>query len=245
MSLYQTLSRVPSVYLVVLPTNVVQLLHSFKLVSLGLDGVPLECLLGVSGLYAELSVMTLLPAVLAALCPCVAAVAYAVRGLAQRTTGREKQSITREPSSREQGHPGFVRQVLLWSVRPILYITFLAFPMTASVAFQSFSCESFDGGARYLREDYSVRCSHGAFTSKPHEDIKALAWLAISIYPVGVPVLYTLLLLSQRQALLDDRPTVLTNALSFLHKDYRKACYLWEVVEVHAPAHKRMPATRK
>ena len=41
-SFYQTLSRVPSVYLVVLPTNVVELLRSFKLVSLGLDGVPLE-----------------------------------------------------------------------------------------------------------------------------------------------------------------------------------------------------------
>ncbi len=134
---------------------------------------------------------------------------------------------------------------MLWSVRPILYITFLAFPMTASVAFQSFSCELFDGGAHYLRADYSVRCSDAEHTSPPHEAIKALAWLAIGIYPCGVPALYTLLLLSQRSALLDDRPTVLTNALSFLHKDYRKACYLWEVVEVHTPTHMRMPAARK
>ena len=272
-SFCQTLSRVPSVYLVVLPTNVVQLLHSFKLVSLGLDGVPLTCL-GMPGWHARLSVMTLLPAVLAALCPCVAALAYVIRGLAQLTTGRGDQSMIRqqsirERSSREQSngsgwgrsnaerstaagevvgrHPGFVRQVLLWSVRPILYITFLAFPMTASVAFQSFSCEGFDGGAYYLRADYSVRCSdvRSGYTSPPHEAIKALAWLAIGIYPCGVPALYTLLLLSQRSALLDDRPTVLTSALSFLHKDYRKAWYLWEVVEVHAPTHMRMPAARQ
>ena len=117
----------------------------------------------------------------------------------------------------------------------------------ASVAFQSFSCEGFDGGAYYLRADYSVRCSDvlSGYTSPPHEAIKALAWLAIGIYPCGVPALYTLLLLSQRSALLDDRPTVLTSALSFLHKDYRKACYLWEVVEVHIPTRTRMPIARK
>ncbi len=52
-SFYQTLSRVPSVYLVVLPTNVVQLLRSFKLVSLGHDSVPLECLGMPPGLAAK------------------------------------------------------------------------------------------------------------------------------------------------------------------------------------------------
>ena len=185
--------------------------------------------------------MTMLPAVLVALCPCCAAVVFALRKLVH---SRVASSLIADRAA--DGIPSLVKEALLWSVKPMLYITFVAFPITASLAFQSFACESFDSGTQqYLRADYSVRCSRAGYTSQKHEDIMALAWLAIWIYPVGVPALYTLLLLSQRRALIDDRPTVLTKALSFLHKDYRKACYLWEVVEVHAPTHKRMPAARK
>ena len=57
------------------------------------------------------------------------------------------------------------------------------------MAFQAFSCEPFDDGKSYLRADYSVQC-YGA----DHARSKRLAWVGIVCYPIGVLVLYAVLL---------------------------------------------------
>ena len=62
--------------------------------------------------------------------------------------------------------------------------------MVSSMAFQAFSCEPFDDGKSYLRADYSVQC-YGA----DHARSKRLAWVGIVCYPIGVLVLYAVLLL--------------------------------------------------
>ena len=48
----------------------------------------------------------------------------------------------------------------------------------------------------------------------------SLAYLAIFLYPIGIPLLYLLLLVSAREAISQDRPTRLSSALSFLHRDF-------------------------
>ena len=56
--------------------------------------------------------------------------------------------------------------------------------------------------------------------SPEHEAATSLAYLAIVLYPVGIPLLYLLLLVSARGAIAKDQPTQLSSALSFLHRDF-------------------------
>ena len=100
---------------------------------------------------------------------------------------------------------------LMAALPGLLSLTFLVFPMVSSAAFRAFSCESFDGGRSFLRADYSLECD-----TTEHMAAKSLAYLGILTYPVGISLLYILLMLRARRALLDERPTKLSQALSFL-----------------------------
>ena len=93
----------------------------------------------------------------------------------------------------------------------LLSLTFLVFPMVSSAAFRAFSCESFDGGRSFLRADYSLECD-----TTEHTAAKKFAVSGILTYPVGISLLYILLMFCVRRALLDERPTKLSQALSFL-----------------------------
>ena len=48
---------------------------------------------------------------------------------------------------------------------------------------------------------------------------------------MGIPLLYLLLLISARRAIIKDRPTRLSSALSFLHRDFEARMYAWEIAE--------------
>ena len=48
---------------------------------------------------------------------------------------------------------------------------------------------------------------------------------------MGIPLLYLLLLRSARGAITMDRPTHLSSALSFLHRDFEARMYGWEIAE--------------
>ena len=77
------------------------------------------------------------------------------------------------------------------------------------------------------RADYGVPC-YGA----GYDTIRGVAWLGVLIYPIGVPVAYTLLLTSARHHLLTEKRTPLTHALRFLHAEYKPSLFWWELVEV-------------
>ena len=59
----------------------------------------------------------------------------------------------------------------------------------------------------------------------------SLAYLAIFLYPLGIPLLYLLLLNMAHEAISQDRPTRLSSALSFLHRDFEARMYCWEIAE--------------
>jgi hypothetical protein len=64
----------------------------------------------------------------------------------------------------------------------------------------------------------------------------SLAWVAIVMFPICVPVLYLTLLLSARKAILTEHPTDLSRSLSFLHHDYAPSMFWWELVETSKKA---------
>jgi hypothetical protein len=118
------------------------------------------------------------------------------------------------------------RQKLREALPFTLWVTFLTFSLVSSPAFQAFNCESFDGGRSYLRADYSLCCFDGNDEPPAYPQLKVVATLVIVIYPIGVPVLYTWLLVTSSHA-----PSK-SNGLSFLTENYRLPYYWWELPEV-------------
>ena len=163
--------------------------HQVLNLNIGGIGLPLQCL-GI-GTYVQQLVFTMLTPLLIS--------AMIILGFVLRS------SLRREPV--KEG----AREALMAALPSLLSLTFLVFPMVSSAAFRVFSCEKFDTGVSYLRADYSLECD-----TSEHMRAKTLAVLGILIYPVGISLMYILLMLRARRALLDERPTKLSQALSFL-----------------------------
>ena len=194
-----------------MPAAVVALLDVFDNVNLSIDalGLPLTCL-QLGSFFDQLLFLVLSPCALGLL---VLAFSMATEVTTKRRAAGLKARLIR---------------VLPY----LLYLLFFAFPLVSLRAFQAFDCEEFDGGTRFLRVDYSLDCNDAE-----HGRVVSLAWVAIALYPVCVPLLYLALLLSARKAILTEQPTDLSRGLTFLHQDYEPSMFWWELVEISKKAH--------
>ena len=107
----------------------------------------------------------------------------------------------------------------------LLVLSFLVFPMVSSAAFRAFSCEGFSDGRSFLRADYAIECG-----TADHRLVQSIAWLGILLYPVGISVVYAVLLLAARPALVQEKPTALSKALGFLVRDFDVQFMWWELL---------------
>ena len=64
-------------------------------------------------------------------------------------------------------------------------VMFLVYPGTCSIIFATFGCDKLDDGSEFLAVDYSIDC-HSTY----HLLMKVYALVMILIYPIGVPVIY-------------------------------------------------------
>ena len=190
-----------------MPASVAALLDTFDGLNLNIDavGLPLPCL-QLGSFFDRLLFVVLSPCVIALLIVawCTTAEALAANRSSTRLKG------------------GLIR-----ALPYLLGLSFLAFPMVSSLAFQAFSCESFNDGTRFLRADYSLNCD-----ADDYDAVTNLAWAAIVLYPLAIPLVCLVLLLSSRKAILTEQPTPLSEALAFLHQDYEPSMYWWEIVEI-------------
>jgi len=129
-----------------------------------------------------------------------------------------------------------------------LVITFAVMPTVSKIIFGALPCETLDTGERYLMKDYSISCSDSSFTL-----FSTYSGFMLFVYPIGVPMLYLLLLLKKKAALtrptaevslisLSPRLLCQTNIISqrdsderlngmrFLFEHYRPECWYFEVV---------------
>jgi hypothetical protein len=84
-----------------------------------------------------------------------------------------------------------------------LTFTFLIYSTVSTVVFQTFACDYLeDTKVSLLRADYSVSCD----TDK-HTAYKVYAAVMIGVYPIGIPLLYAVLLWRHRHSL---HPTTIT-----------------------------------
>ena len=204
----QIATRVPTVFRVAMPASVAALLDTFDGLNLNIDavGLSLPCL-QLGSFFDRLLFVMLSPYVIALLIVAWCTTAEALA--ANRTSTRLKGGLIR-------------------ALPYLLGLSFLAFPMVSSLAFQAFSCESFDDGTRFfLRADYSLNCD-----TDEYDAVMNLAWAAIVLYPLAIPLVCLVLLLSTRKAILTEQPTPLSRALAFLHQDYEPSMFWWEIVEI-------------
>ena len=71
----------------------------------------------------------------------------------------------------------------------LLLMTFLIYSSVSSSIFRMFTCERLDDGNVYLRADYQILC-----TDNKHRALQTYAGLMIVVYPVGIPLMYAILL---------------------------------------------------
>lgn len=113
------------------------------------------------------------------------------------------------------------REGLYWSFPFVLQLMFLWYPILNVKAFEAFTCFDFGSDGRWLVADVSVQCDTPA-----HADIRAWAWAAIAVYPIGWTAISAALLFTARRAIIGIAPpTQLSRALNFIFKDYTPALF--------------------
>lgn len=111
-------------------------------------------------------------------------------------------------------------------VSAVLLLTFFVYSSVSSNIFQMFACETLDDGNIYLRADYRIQCD-----STKHRRFQAYAGVMVLVYPVGIPVLYSLLLYRVQDVLstAGDGGKWRARATTGLRAPYRRECYYYEV----------------
>jgi hypothetical protein len=113
----------------------------------------------------------------------------------------------------------------------VLVTTFVLVPSVATRIFRSFLCDAVEYDPsdvrRYLRDDLDLSCD-----SQEHDATEWWAAVMLLIWPVGIPVLYLVLLYASRAALRSGIPTRLSRATAFLSGDYKTTHWWWEPLEM-------------
>lgn len=209
-----------------MPDAVQQLLDRFTVaITLGLDQLltttPLDCM-SLGGYTNGLLFWTVLPFVLVLVVIVCAALWQVFRGQ-PRLSG------------------------VLYASLPISSrLLFLTYPIITRKAFEAFSCYRFDDGTEFLRADVAIQCSTKTpyFYSPEHERAMTAAYVAIALYPVGQLVGFGALLLAARHAITLGKPSPLSAAIQFLHRDYEADYFLWELMEMGRTRNRHEPASR-
>ena len=121
----------------------------------------------------------------------------------------------------------------LWAKRntdAAIAVTFLVVPTVTTTIFEIFPCDKFDDGGSYLHNDYSLSChslSRGAWV--------AYGVIMLLVYPLGVLVLYSYLLINNRSKI--NRPVEEREKdeklmqIMFLFDVYKPSCWWFELFE--------------
>ena len=109
----------------------------------------------------------------------------------------------------------------------LLLLTFLVYSSVSSMVFQTFACETLDDGVEYLRADYRIHC-----TDAKHKAFEVYAGFMAFVYPLGIPLLYAVLLFQRRDVLADaNADKTVAEPIAGLWEAYRPERFYYEVVE--------------
>lgn len=101
------------------------------------------------------------------------------------------------------------------------WIILLIYPSVSRVTLEALNCRTLDSGRRYLVSDFRIDCDSSLYRAY----LPAVT-IALILYPVGIPVMFFLLLKFRRNTHPWD------DNLSFLYKAYRPTYWWFEVYEL-------------
>ena len=131
--------------------------------------------------------------------------------------------------------------VLLVALPFDLSISFVLCPTVSKGIFSSFNCVEYqiagDDTRTFLAEDLLIVCrastlSGGADYPDEYSEIRRIAGVFVLLWPIGMPLVFLMVLLPLRKELLLKRKTRMVKATAFLHKEYAPAYFWWEVVSL-------------
>lgn len=102
-------------------------------------------------------------------------------------------------------------------------VLFMLYPLLSRTCFRMFSCHWLSIEEGWVPDDYSIDCE-----DEVHTIMKIAATICVLVYPIGVPLVFLWLLVSDnraQQAASDKRIN-----LEFLRADYNDSCYYFETV---------------
>ena len=236
--------RIDVVYEVELPPLLRRLMSSISIsIHLGIGDVgwPLECY-GLVGYHAQLVFFIATPIVLTLLIVVLSMDRIRLRRLLAKDgpwDGRKYRKWRHE----------LTEAALPW----ILRMLFFAYPLVTNMAFDAFPCHRICHGPdvpcrpqdvhHYLKADLSIEC-HTA----EHHRVMSTAYVAISLYPVGVLLLCAWLLWQVRTEMHSSTSerrislgtgraqarelSALYRATAFLHLEYHPSIFWWELLEM-------------
>ncbi len=201
---YQCITLIPTVYEVTLPNEYYSWMRVFNWIDFDWDElfVPGDCLPG--GFGARLLLRGLVPLGCILVMVPIGATIIVTQ---QRLKGRHV--------SKGQG---------LRAMLP--YVLFVLFCFVASISyglFAAWSCLKVEVAPgdfkQFLRADLSVECSDPWYDNPEYRDIVVVASVLVALWPVGVPLLFFLVLYPEREAIRNRRETAGTRATAFLHRE--------------------------
>ena len=220
---FQVVASIPSVYEVEFPS---QFTRAFRILRwpdvLGMELLlPADCFPS----YMSLLLTTCLwPFALAVVILIGYAAAEVLPMIGHRTPAR---------TSRVGGARRVGVQVVLRSLPGVLLLLYACIPIASSRILRSFHCLDFgyDDAAGlhkwFMAADLSVDCDSPEY----RDGIWPAAVWMLAVWPIGVPILFSALLLACRKAIIERRPTPLSTATMFLWKDYEPRCFYYEPLE--------------
>ena len=263
-SLYQMLVRIGPVYEIEIPAEITAVLRNMEwAISFGLEGIEGQfACLGWGGYVARIRFWIVAPAVGSLIIGLIAAAVVtcsreaaafqrpSLKGAAQSilvltrrfsssiaclqrrsNTAASRKYRTESLPANDSGRP---KTVLEAALPPVLWLLFFSYPLVANVAFAAFPCYALDDG-EWLRADVSIKC-HGP----EHRSAISLAVIAIVLYPIGLPLVCSIMLYRAREAIQSREPTSLSKSIAFLWREFKSEYYWWEV-SVGRPNRLRLP----
>eukprot|EP00937_MAST-01D_sp_MAST-1D-sp2_P000252 g252.t1 len=114
-------------------------------------------------------------------------------------------------------------------IKALGFLVFLIYPGLCSKIFTVFKCVQVDDdGAEFMVADLEIECN---VDGSGHNDLKAVAFVFMIIYALGIPFATWLTLWSHRQEI-ERRDEGFGEALGQLYLGYTKNIWFWEVVEL-------------
>ncbi|CAN0425996.1 unnamed protein product, partial [Ectocarpus sp. 12 AP-2014] len=112
-------------------------------------------------------------------------------------------------------------------VTVLLIVTFLVYSSVSSMVFKTFACDSLDDGNNYLRADYRMFC-----TTSKHLALQVYAGVMVIVYPVGIPLLYAILLFQHRDILVNaSADKAAAQPIASLWEAHKPERFYYEVIE--------------